>query len=120
MGFPIGRNLAAQAKDWSEGAPDWNPHSDEQNTGAGERLLETQRPGPAFSCVRFKPGKLDAQLLFRLLSEMAEGGNDQTGHYVLEHYHVEEAFKDLNTSPALTLDQKAGLEFAYIEVLARP
>jgi hypothetical protein len=26
----------------------------------------------------------------------------------------------LNTSPALTLDQKAGLEFAYIEVLARP
>jgi hypothetical protein len=37
-----------------------------------------------------------------------------------EHYRVEEAFKHLNRSPALTLDQKAGLEFAYIEVLARP
>ena len=51
---------------------------------------------------------------------MAQGGNDQPGHYMLEHYNVEEAFKHLNRSPALTLDQKAGLEFAYIEVLARP
>ncbi len=111
---------AAQVKYWSEVAPDWNPHSDDENTEAVERLLKAKRPRAAFSCVRFKPGKLDAQLLFRLLSEMAEGGNDQSGHYVLEHYHVEEAFKDLNTSPALTLDQRAGLEFAYIEVLARP
>jgi hypothetical protein len=39
---------------------------------------------------------------------------------MLEHYNVEEAFKHLNRSSALTLDQKAGLEFAYIEVLARP
>ncbi len=51
---------------------------------------------------------------------MAQGGNDQSGHHMLEHYDVENAFKHLNSSPALTLDQKAGLEFAYIEVLARP
>jgi hypothetical protein len=38
---------------------------------------------------------------------------------MLEHYHVQEAFKYLNSSPALTLDQKAGLEFAYIDVLSR-
>ena len=38
---------------------------------------------------------------------------------MLEEYNVEQAFKHLNNS-ALTLDQKAGLEFAYLEVLARP
>ena len=65
-------------------------------------------------------GKLDGQVLFRLLSEMAQGGKDQPGQYPLEHYNVEEAFKCLNNNSALTLDQKAGLEFAYLEVLARP
>src|SRR5207344_3298514 len=37
-----------------------------------------------------------------------------------EDHDLENAFKHLNNSPALTLDQKAGLEFAYIDVLARP
>ena len=82
--------------------------------------MKAERPRAAFSCIRFEPHKLDAQVLFRLLSAMAQGGNDQPGQYMLEHYKVEEAFKHLNRSPALTLDQKAGLEFAYIEVLARP
>jgi hypothetical protein len=65
-------------------------------------------------------GKLDAQVLLRLLSAMAQGGNDQPGHYVPEEHDVEEAFKHLNRSPTMTLEQKAALEFAYIQVLARP
>jgi addiction module HigA family antidote len=111
---------AARAKYWSEVAPDWIHDSDPENTESVERLLRAGRPRAAFSCIRFEPGKLDVQVLFRLLSEMAQGGNEQPGQYLLEHYNVEEAFKHLNSSPALTLDQKAGLEFAYIEVLARP
>jgi hypothetical protein len=111
---------AAQAKYWSEVTPDWIHNSDVENNEGVERLLKAERPRAAFSCIRFDPGKLDAQVLFRLLSGMAQSGKDQPGHYMLEHYNVEEAFKHLNRSPALTLDQKAGLEFAYIEVLARP
>jgi hypothetical protein len=38
----------------------------------------------------------------------------------LSNTAVEQAFKHLNASPALTLEQKAGLEFAFLEVLARP
>jgi addiction module HigA family antidote len=110
----------AQAKYWNEVTPDWIHNSDAENNESVERLLKAERPRAAFSCIRFEPGKLDAQVLFRLLSAMAQGGNDQPGHYMLEHYYVEEAFKHLNRSPALTLDQKAALEFAYIEVLARP
>jgi addiction module HigA family antidote len=111
---------AAQAKYWSEVLPDWIHNSDAENSESVERLLKAGRPRAAFSCIRFEPGKLGGQILFRLLSEMAQGGKDQPGQYPLEHYNVEEAFKCLNNNSALTLDQKAGLEFAYLEVLARP
>jgi len=112
-------NEEAQAKYWSGVAPDWIHNSDAENSEGVERLLNSGRPRAAFSCARLEPGKLDPQLLFRLLSEMAQGGEDQPGQYMLQDYDVERAFKSLNRSPMLTLDQKAGLEFAYIDVLAR-
>jgi addiction module HigA family antidote len=111
---------APQTKYWNEVVPDWLPHSDDENIQGVERLLRAGRPRAAFSCIRFKPSGLDAQVLYRLLSDMAAGGNDKSGEYMLEHYNVEQAFKHLNSSPALTLDQKAGLEFAFVDVLARP
>nr|WP_157872637.1 addiction module antitoxin [Bradyrhizobium sp. ORS 278] len=109
-----------QAKYWSDVVPDWSPHSDDENSQSVERLLKAGRPRAAFSCIRLKPTGLDPQILHRLLQDMATGGNDKSGEYMLEHYNVEEAFKYLNTSSALSLDEKAGLEFAYIDVLARP
>jgi addiction module HigA family antidote len=110
---------AARSKYWNEVVPDWLHHSDENNNEGVERLLKAGRPRAAFSCVRLKPNQIDAQVLYRVLSDMAQGGNDKSGEYMLEHYNVEQAFKHLNSSPMLTLDQKAGLEFAFIEVLAR-
>jgi addiction module HigA family antidote len=110
----------ARTQYWREVTPDWIHDSDAENAESVERLLNAGRPRAAFSCIRLEPGKLEAQALFRLLTAMAQGGNDRPGHYMLEHYNVQEAFKHLNGSPALTLDQKAGLEFAYIDVLARP
>ncbi len=111
---------AAQAKYWSEVVPDWIHHSDAENNEGVDRLLKADRPRAAFSCARFHPEKLDAQVLFRLLSAIAAGGNEKHGEYMLEHYSVEQAFKHINASPVLTLDQKAGLEFAFLELLARP
>ena len=68
----------ARTKYWDEVAPDWLHHSDDENNEGVERLLKAGRPRAAFSCVRFKPEGLDAQVLFRLLSEMATGGNDKS------------------------------------------
>ncbi|MEY9124252.1 HigA family addiction module antitoxin [Bradyrhizobium yuanmingense] len=110
---------AAQAKYWSSVTPYWIHNSDSENNQSVEMLLKANRPRAAFSCIQLEPHKLDAQVLFDLMSAMVQGGEDQPGHYLLEHYHVEEAFKHLNNSSTLTLDQKAGLEFAYIDVLAR-
>ncbi|MEN9659760.1 MAG: addiction module antidote protein HigA family [Pseudomonadota bacterium] len=113
-------SVAAQTKYWSAITPDWLRDNEAENNEAIERLLKAKRPRAAFSCVKYHPEKIDAQLLFRLLSEMAQGGNDQTDQYPLEHYHVEKAFNHLSGISVLTLDQMAGLEFAYIDALARP
>jgi hypothetical protein len=110
---------AAQAKYWREVTPAWIRDSDAENDEGVERLLKAERPRAAFSCI-FEPGKIEVLVLFRLLSAMAQGGNDRPGEYMLQHYNVERAFAHLNSCAGLTLDQKAGLEFAFLEVLARP
>lgn len=109
----------SQGKYWEEVVPDWIHISDEENIESVERLMKADRPRAAFSCVKYAPEKLGTTLLYRLLSEMAEGRNDKHDQYKLEYYHVEKAFEYLNNSAALTLEQMAGLEFAYMEVLAR-
>lgn len=111
---------SAQILYWTDVAPDWIHDSDAENNESVSRLLKAERPRAAFACIRFDPKKIDVSVLFRLLSEMAQGGKDQPGHYQLENYSIEQAFKHLSECADLTLDQKAGLEFAYLEVLARP
>ena len=51
---------------------------------------------------------------------MAKGGKEKPGEYQLQGHGIEEAFKQINDSHELSLDQKAGLEFAYLEALAKP
>lgn len=109
-----------QARYWADVVPDWLHDADEERNEGVERLLRAERPRAAFSLVRFHPEKLDAQVLFRLLTEVAKGGRDRAGEYRLEHYNIEEAFRHLNNSPLLTLEQKAGIEFAFVDALARP
>jgi addiction module HigA family antidote len=105
---------------WTEVSPDWIHDSDEESGEAVERLLIAERPRAAFACVRHELDKLAPLLLFRLVSEMAKEGKDQPGQYQLEHFYLEKAFAIIDTTPELTLEQKAGLEFVYIEALAQP
>lgn len=105
---------------WSLVAPDWIRDADDENSEAVERLLMVQRPRSAFACVHFNLEKLEPELLFQLMSEMLKEGKDQPGQNLLEPHYLENAFQILDKSPALTLEQKAGLEFAYIDALSRP
>ncbi|PMR77777.1 HigA family addiction module antitoxin [Billgrantia endophytica] len=110
----------AQEKYWSEVIPDWIHHPEEDNKESIDRLMKVGRPRAAFSCIHFHPEKVGEELLYRLLSDVAKGGNDKPGQYMLEHYSVEKAFEHLNASSKLTLEEKAALEFSYLEILARP
>jgi addiction module HigA family antidote len=105
---------------WNEVASDCIHDVDDENNEAVERLLAVQRPRAAFACVHFKLEVIGPELLFRLMSEMVKEGNDQPGHYQLEQYYIEQAFALIDKSPVLRLEQKASLEFAYIDALSRP
>ncbi len=111
----------AQEKYWNDVAPDWiiSSNSDSEAIEAVNKLLKVNRPRAAFACIAFHPEKLQPKLLFDLLSTIAKGGKDQPGHYQLEEYHIQKAFEHINASNDLTLEQKAGLEFAYLDVLAK-
>jgi addiction module HigA family antidote len=110
---------AAQSKYWDEVLPDRIHGNGVEDIEGIERLLTAERPRTAFACIHHDLEKLDELLLYRILSAIAQGGRDKPGQYMLEHYDVDEAFKRMNSSSAMTLDQKAALEFAYLEVLAR-
>ncbi|MEA5673968.1 HigA family addiction module antitoxin [Pseudomonas sp. MH2] len=109
-----------QSEYWSKVVPDWISDSEAERNEAIERLLKAERPRAAFSCIRYALSKTDPELIFRLMSEMARGGRDLPGQHMLEPYYVEEAFKRMSDCSSLSLEQKAGLEFAYIEVLGQP
>jgi hypothetical protein len=105
---------------WDEVGADWINDADDENNEAIERLLAAQRPRAAFYCAHLKLAAVSPELLFRLMSDMTKDGKDRPGQYQLDQYYIEEAFAVMNRSTALTLDQKAGLEFAYIDALSRP
>jgi addiction module HigA family antidote len=104
---------------WKEVSPHWLNESSQETSKAVEMLMEARRPRAAFSLVRDDPKALPAPMLFRLLTEMAQNSNDKQGEHLLEHYYVEKAFKHIDSAHELTLEQKAGLEFAYIDALVR-
>lgn len=106
---------------WSEINPGWVYDADDENNEAVKHLIDAKRPRAAFACVHFKLNIIEPQLLFKLMSDMARNeGIDKPSEYQLDQYYIEEAFELMDKNPELTLEQKAGLEFTYIEVLARP
>ncbi|ROZ79287.1 addiction module antidote protein, HigA family [Pseudomonas neustonica] len=109
----------AQSRYWSEMPPEWVSHSEAERNEAIERLLKAERPRAAFSSIRHQLNKVDAMTIFRLMSEIAQGGKDLPEQHLLEPYYVEQAFNQVNGCSSLSLEQKAGLEFAYIDVLGQ-
>jgi addiction module HigA family antidote len=104
---------------WHEVRPNWIHESENENAEAIRRLLMAERPRAAFSCARLSVEKIEPLLLFRLLTDVAQGGRDEPGHDQLERHSIERAFATINQSPDLTLQQKASLEFTYIDALDR-
>jgi len=103
---------------WMEINPDWIKNSDDENNEAVLRLLNAQRPRAAFSMVHYRLDKVDTRMLFQILSDILKDGNDKPDQYELEEHYVEKAFAYITPSTELTIEQKARLEFAYIEALA--
>lgn len=104
---------------WREVAPSWLLDASADTEEAVDKLMRASRPRAAFTLVKDHPQKLPIQVLFQLLTDIAQESNDKAGEYQLEHYYVERAFECIDRTTELSLEQKAGLEFAYLEVLDR-
>ncbi|GAB1107340.1 MAG: hypothetical protein Sw2PiMacB_16540 [Shewanella algae] len=111
-------SLDAQKIYWEKVEPSWIHECDEENNEGTERLMVANRPRAAFSCIQHHPEKLGVKILYRLLSSIATEGNEKSGQYMLDSYHIMEAFKHIDASHELSLEDKAGLEYAYMELLS--
>lgn len=109
----------AEKSYWRDVVPNWIRDSSPALTKAVEKLMKARRPRAAFAVAKDQPKRLPVRTLFQLLTEMSRDGDDKPGEYMLEHHYVERAFKCIDAATELSLEQKAGLEFGYLDVLGR-
>lgn len=107
-----------QEKYWRGATP--SPAIEEESVADGvERLLKVNRPRAAFGYAHYAVEKLPPAVLFMLLTQLAASDDEPEGHYQLEQYYIDKAFRALDASNEFSVDQMAGLEFAYLDVLTR-
>jgi plasmid maintenance system antidote protein VapI len=111
---------AQRAHYWRHVPSDWIRDAPEESNEAVERLLAAKRPRAAFASIHYELEQIDTQLIYRLMSEMLGEGDDLPGQYQLDRYYIDKAFARIDADPLLSLDQKASLEFAYLDALSRP
>ncbi|MCP4072048.1 MAG: HigA family addiction module antidote protein [Hyphomicrobiales bacterium] len=104
---------------WQDVVPQFAFDATDENNEGVRRLLDANRPRAAFAGVHFKLDEIRPPLLVQMLSGMAQDGNDKAGEYQLHDYDIQQAFQLLDRNPDVSLEDKAGLEFAYLDVLAR-
>lgn len=109
----------ARAIYWRDVVPQYAFDAADENNEGVRRLLDAKRPRAAFAALHFKLDEIRPQLLVQMLSGMAQEGNDKAGEYQLNDYDIQRAFQLLDRNPDVSLEEKAGLEFAYLDVLAR-
>ncbi len=105
---------------WSAVFPEGFRDVDDDAIEAVERLIDAKRPRAAFQSASYNLKKFDPELLFRLMTAIATDSNEPDGHFQIQQYYIEEAFERIHQGTALTLDQRAGLEYLYIDALAKP
>ncbi|MYL83437.1 HigA family addiction module antidote protein [Desulfovibrio aerotolerans] len=107
----------AQTIYWTDVRPDWIQFSEEESNEGIRRLLKAGRPRAAFYSIRHSSHKLEAKTLYSLLSAIINGGKESPDEYLLKPYHIDKALICLNKSHEITLEQKAHLEFAFLDAL---
>lgn len=115
--FSYGKEV--ELRYWKEVVPSWLRDIPAETSKAVDMLMKARRPRAAFALVKYHPETLPVLKLFQLLTAMAQGSDEKAGEYQLEHHYVERVFECINKTAELSLEQKAGLEFAYLDVLDR-
>lgn len=102
-----------------EVVPQYVCDSSEENNESIRRLIEVKRPRAAFESLDFALEEISPSLLAQLMSAMVGKSQDKDREHRLDSYPVRYAFQLIDRNSELNLEEKAGLEFAYLEILAR-
>lgn len=105
-----------QKQYWREVTPQYIDSVTETTQGINQ-LLNANRARAAFASAQIHINKIDISLLVRLLIAVTRDSEDKNGEYLLESYSLKKAFRRIQGSSVLSLEDKASLEFTFIEVL---
>lgn len=108
-----------KSKYWLQVMPEMHHLTDSELVVSIEELLKAKRPRAVFSGIKYRLKDLGVTTIYRVLTDLVKGDAQEDVHYRLDEHWVKEAFKAISTTNELSLEDKAGVEFAYIDVLAR-
>jgi hypothetical protein len=92
-------------------------HAPEDVTEMLDRLLEAKRPVAAFHAVHLDWDKVETGRLKRLLNAVATTAGETPQPFKLSRYDISAAFKELQKRQGVMTQEKAQLEFMFLEAL---
>jgi addiction module HigA family antidote len=102
---------------WMGVSPRWSRDPADM-AAAVQRLIAVRRPRAAFQLSRLDLKALPAPLLYALLVAIVTNSIEAANTYMLDPHSLREAFKLLNDSGDIAIDQMAGLEFQFIDIFS--
>jgi len=91
--------------------------SPEETNEVIDRLLEVDRPIVAFNTVEMSWGKVETTRLIKMLHAIASTPKQTPEPHTLASHDISDAFETLDTRTGVTTQEKANLEFIYLEAL---
>lgn len=83
-----------------------------------DHLVSANRPRAAFISIKYRLDIVPPKLLYRIVAKIATNSDEVMRGDLVERHHLEIAFNVLTASNEIPIDQMAGLEFQFIEILA--
>ena len=103
---------------WQKVYPDWRKHTASELAELIDRLLEVGRPRGAFNAVHLSLADIETSRLKRLLRALGTVFDEPPNHFRMDQYHISKGFESLQSRNGVTREEKAELEFLFIEALA--
>ncbi|OMF96834.1 helix-turn-helix domain-containing protein [Paenibacillus sp. FSL R7-0337] len=120
--WDIVKKMGSKVKEsyWKEITPSFSFRNEKKDyiQYALDHLISVNRPRAAFRSIQYCLDIVSPELLYRVVAAIATNSDEATGSYLVDSYHLKEAFKVLTASGEIPVDQMAGLEFQFIETLS--
>lgn len=113
------RSIELKNEYWKKVVPYYIHDSIDENHKSIRLLLVANRPRIAFNSINFILKDIEPSLIVEMLRAILEVKDENFAGGHLDEYYIREAFKLIDNNQDLGLEEKAILEFGYLEILGR-